>query len=147
MKIYIASSWRNQIAVELMTGLIRKLGHEVISWIEYSYNEGYRKLESPPPFETWLQTQDADQAFEFCTRAATTSDLVIYLSCAGKEAATEVGMAWAKNIPILGLHAQGEDFGLMRKTMKWFSRYTDLTEYIKQQYPVKENELMINAVC
>ena len=31
MKIYIASSWKNQHAVQMMTALLRERGHEVVA--------------------------------------------------------------------------------------------------------------------
>lgn len=34
MKIYIASSWKNQHAVEMLTDRLREIGHEVISFVE-----------------------------------------------------------------------------------------------------------------
>ena len=34
MKIYIASSWKNQHAVEMMTDKLRENGHKVISFVE-----------------------------------------------------------------------------------------------------------------
>ncbi len=34
MKIYIASSWRNQHAVEMLTSMLRVRGHEVLSFVE-----------------------------------------------------------------------------------------------------------------
>lgn len=40
-------------------------------------------------------------------------------------------MAYAKGVPIIGLHAKGEDFGLMRKMVrKWYSNYKELLEDI-----------------
>jgi len=42
-------------------------------------------------------------------------------------------MAWSRGIPILGLYAKGEDFGLMRKMMdEWFERYTDILKAIEK---------------
>lgn len=68
------------------------------------------------------------------------SDLVIYISPSGKDAAAEVGMAYAKGVPIIGLYAKGENFGLMRKMMHdWCFRYTEVLimvehfDLIKQQ--------------
>lgn len=39
MNIYIASSWKNQHAVEMMTALLREKGHTVLSFIENNYGE------------------------------------------------------------------------------------------------------------
>jgi hypothetical protein len=39
MKIYIASSWKNQHAVEMLTALLRDRGHEVLSFVENNHGE------------------------------------------------------------------------------------------------------------
>ena len=129
MKIYIASSWKNQHGVEMLTALLREKGHEVISWIENNFGEleTIRELS----FEKWMKTEGAQRSFEFDTNGAATSDLVIYLSPSGQDACAEVGIAWAKNIPIFGLYAKGEGIGLMRKMMvEWFERFPDLLDAV-----------------
>ena len=132
MKIYIASSWKNKHTVEMLTTLLRGRNHEVLSFVE---NEG---LENVKRFEEWVNTPDADQCFEFDTNGATKSDLVIYISPSGKDAAAEVGAAWASGITILGLFAKGEDFGLMRKMIsQWFDSYTYMLQIIDR---FKEND-------
>lgn len=137
MKIYIASSWKNQHGVEMLTSLLRSKGHEVVSWIENNYGEGfaYSQIKS---FEAWVQTTEASKAFKFDTDGAIKSDLCIYYGPAGKDAAAEVGMAYASGTPILGLLAKGEDFGLMRKMMlRWFDRYEDLVTEVERMSGVK----------
>jgi hypothetical protein len=133
MRIYIASSWRNQHAIEMLTALLRDRGHEVISWVENNYGENHNHVTGKFDFETWVNSKESNQSFYFDTNGATRSDLVIYLSPSGKDAAAEVGAAWACNIPVLGLYSKGEDFGLMRKMIRrWFERYTDLLEYLEE---------------
>ena len=39
MKIYIASSWKNQHAVEMMTDMLRDKGHSVLSFVENNFGE------------------------------------------------------------------------------------------------------------
>ncbi|HDY89862.1 MAG TPA: hypothetical protein ENH82_17310 [bacterium] len=133
MKIYIASSWKNQHAVEMLTTLLKDKGHEVLSFVENNYGEGHNHIAKVPmPFEEWVTTEHAEQSFKYDTDGATKSDLVIYISPSGKDAAAECGMAWAKGIPIIGLIAKGEDFGLMRKMMHdWVSRYTEIIEMVE----------------
>ena len=126
MKNYIASSWKNVHAVEMLTNLLRLDKHEVLSFVENNYNEGHG-VEKPISFEKWIKTEQAISSFTYDTNGAMLSDLVIYISPSGKDAAAECGMAYARGVPILGLHAKGEDFGLMRKMMtEWYIRYTDL---------------------
>lgn len=134
MTIYIASSWKNQHAVEMLTVLLREKGHVVLSFVENNYGEGHA-AKKPMDFEKWVNTDEADNSFQYDTMGAANSDLVIYIAPSGKDAAAECGIAWAKSIPILGLYAKGEDFGLMRKMMDaWFDRYTDLLDAIDKYF-------------
>ena len=137
MKIYIASSWKNQHAVEMLTALLRKNGHTVISWIENNYGENPDAAKNTGKFnfEEWVLTENAQRCFDFDTTGASTCDLLIYVGPAGKDAAAECGIAWAKGIPVIGLYAKGEDFGLMRKMFsEWFTRYTDLVKHVESLF-------------
>lgn len=132
MTIYIASSWKNQHGVEMLTTMLREKGYEVISWIENNYEEGYASdLNKEFDFEKWMQTENSNLAFYFDTEGARNCDLLIYYGPAGKDAAAETAMAYASGVPIIGLYAKGEDFGLMRKMMKsWHGRYQDLLKEV-----------------
>lgn len=133
MKIYIASSWKNQHGVEMLTALLRGKGHEVISWVENNYGETHNHVTKKFSFEDWVNSDEANHSFTFDTTGATKSDLVIYYAPSGKDACAEMGAAWAAGIPILGLYAKGEDLGLMRKmAVAWFSRYTDLLNVLDE---------------
>jgi len=124
MNIYIASSWKNQHAVEMLTSLLRGLGHKVLSFIENNHGENH--LHPHIDFEEWCATPAAQSAFEYDTSGATGCDLVIYLGPSGTDAWAEVGAAWAAKKPIYGLFAKGEQSGLMRKMVTWFHNYDDL---------------------
>ncbi len=122
MKIYIASSWKNEHGVQMLTKLLRNKGHEVISWVENNYGENHNHVTKKFSFEEWVNSSEADQSFKFDTDGATKSDLVIYYAPSGKDACAEIGAAWGSGVPIIGLAAKGEDLGLMRKMMKvWVS--------------------------
>jgi len=130
MKIYIASSWKNQHGVEMLTAILREKGHEVISWIENGYSVGYY-AHSDISLQDWINSENGDECFNFDIIGATTCDLMIYYGPSGKDACIEVGAAWGSGIPIYGLYAKGEDLGLMRKCIsKWFGRYSLLLESI-----------------
>lgn len=131
MIIYIASSWKNQHGVEMLTALLREKGHTVISWIENNFGEmGAVKNIN---FEEWVKTEGAERSFDFDTNGAKNADLVIYYGPSGKDAAAELGIAYANAKPILGLYAKGEDFGLMRKMIvAWYDRYPELLKGVEQ---------------
>lgn len=126
MQIYIASSWKNQHAVEMLTEKLRSAGHEVLSFVENNHGEGH-SFEKPIDFEEWMQTSQADQSFEYDTRGAVGADLVIYIAPSGTDAWAEVGAAWASGRKIFGLWAKGEPAGLMRKMVSmWFLDFKSL---------------------
>ena len=133
MKVYIASSWRNQHAVEMLTELLREKGHEVISFVERAVNdEGRSGLKFD--FEKWINSQDGQDKFQYDTNGATQADIVIYISPSGMDAWAEVGAAWGCGKPVIfGLYAKGETVGLMRKMITaWFDRYQDLLKAIDE---------------
>jgi hypothetical protein len=131
LRIYIASSWKNQHAVEMLTTMLRAKGHGVVSWVENNYGEGHNHVTKNFDFETWVNTEASDQSFEFDTDGAKNCDLLIYVGPSGKDAAAECAMAWACGKPVIGLWAKGEDFGLMRKMFtEWYDRYPDLLEAV-----------------
>lgn len=137
MKIYIASSWRNQHGVEMLTQHLRDQGCEVVSWIENNYGEGMA-ASGHTNFEEWVKTENAVRAFDFDINGAMDCDLLIYYGPGGKDAAAECGMCYGqrlagKCIPMVALFAKGEDFGLMRMMFEhWFERYPDLLTYVSQ---------------
>ena len=136
MKIYIASSWKNQHAVEMLTRLLKEREYEVLSFVENSYSEGYASGDEPLDFEKWMQTERANKSFDYDSQGAMTCNLLIYISPSGKDAAAECGMCYGqrfsgKTIPMYALYAKGEDFGLMRKMFdRWFDNYLDLLIHI-----------------
>ena len=128
MKIYIASSWKNQHAVEMLTGLLRERGHEVVSFIENRGKEEHGVHGGKLDFDVWVWSAEGDEKFRFDTDGATKSDLVVYIGPSGTDAWAEVGAAWASGVDVLGLWAKGEPAGLMRRMVEWFPDYVSLLE-------------------
>lgn len=129
MRVYIASSWRNEHGVTLLTAALRAQGHEVVSWIENNYGEHHNHVTKKMDFEAWVNSPESNQSFEFDTRGASSCDLFIYYAPAGKDAAAECGIAYNSPVPkaMWGLYAKGEDFGLMRKMFsRWFRTVDEL---------------------
>lgn len=125
MKIYIASSWKNQHAVEMMTDILRLRGHTVISFVEKAIcDEGRSEIQFD--VDEWIASEDGRQKFHYDLDGATRSDLVIYVGPSGTDAWAEVGAAYQADVPIYGLWAKGEAAGLMRRMVFWFKDYREL---------------------
>lgn len=126
MKIYIASSWKNQHAVEMLTKLIRENGHDAISFIEKAVeDEGRSNLKFD--VEKWIKSEDGLNKFLYDIDGATKSDLVIYIGPSGCDAWAEVGAAYGSGIPIIGLSGKGEQIGLMRRMVfLWCNNYNQI---------------------
>lgn len=136
LRIYIASSWKNQHAVEMLTECLEGRGHEVVSFVRQAAETEGRVRFGKLDIEEWLASKDAERKFEFDTAGATGSDLVIYIGPSGSYAWAEVGAAWASGVPVLGLWAKGEASGLMRRMMtSWHKDYRDLLEAVRQWDP------------
>lgn len=132
MKIYIASSWKNQHGVEMLTALLREKGHEVISWVENNYGENHNHVTKKFSFDEWLNSEESDASFEFDTNGCKECDLMIFYTYAGCDAHAELGVAWAHNKIILGFYQKGAELGLMSKMIRdWVSRYTDVLDYVE----------------
>lgn len=137
MKIYIASSWKNQHAVEMLTEQLRSNGHEVLSFVENNHGENpnsstaERAYIKPVPFDEWCESESGTKSFDYDTTGATKSDCVIYIGPSGQDAWAEVGAAWASGITIFGLWAKGENVGLMRRMVHWCNDYRDLLHRIE----------------
>ena len=136
MEIYIASSWKNQHAVQMLTDVLRDRCHVVLSFIENNHGENpnsstnERKSDKPVPFDEWCNSSDGLRSFDYDTQSATTSDLVIYIGPSGTDAWAEVGAAYASRVPVIGLWAKGEQVGLMRRMVTWFEDYADLLTFV-----------------
>ena len=125
MNIYIASSWSNQHAVEMMTGLLEADGHKVKSFVRNAQEHGYGGL--TPDNDEWIKSSDGEHTFIFNTHGAMESDLVIYIGPSGCDSWAEVGVAWMAGVPVVGLWAKGERVGLMRRMMeRWYDDYQEV---------------------
>lgn len=129
MQIYIASSWRNQHAVEMLTTLLEERGHNVISFVRAAAEDEGRVNFGSFNLNEWIESKDGENKFKYDTGGATKSDLVIYIGPSDTDAWAEVGAAWASDVPIWGLWAKGEKAGLMRRMMLGWSK--DYQEVLK----------------
>ena len=132
MTIYIASSWKNQHAVEMMTDALRMRGHTVVSFVEARTEKEHGSSSGRFDFDEWVASQEAIDKFLYDTKGATTSDLVVYIGPSGTDAWAEVGAAWASGVEVLGLWAKGEPAGLMRHMVEWHTDYRALVKAIAE---------------
>jgi hypothetical protein len=146
MIVYIAASWKHQHAVVMLTALLRQRGHEVRSFVENNHgeqkgHEAYDERGKPIPFDEWVGSDRGWKSFLYDTRGAMESDIVVYIGPSGTDAWAEVGAAWAKGVVILGLHAKGEQSGLMRRMVEWHDDYEEVLARIDAETKArKESE-------
>lgn len=145
MRIYIASSWKNQHAVEMLTDYLRKEGHEVLSFVEKAVtDEGRSGLKFD--LDEWINSKDGLEKFHYDLVGATTSHLVIYIGPSGTDAWAEVGAAWNAGMLIFGLRAKGEQVGLMRRMVRyWFDNFRELMDALKPNSAIFCQEFSRNS--
>lgn len=122
LKIYIASSFRNLHAVDMLADRLIDMGHSILDWTAFA-----------PPLPPDMRPEERRAAldsdargsiFEFCSTACAGADLVIYLGGSGQDTACEVGIAFNAGVPVLGLRGPMEAPGLMlaRAVTEWHER-------------------------
>jgi hypothetical protein len=131
MRIYIASSWRNQHAVEMLAERLTCDGHDVVSFIAEARRTEGNNVVAALDREEWIMSPEGERRFRYDLDGACRSDVVIYLGPSGADAWAEVGAAYACGVPILGLWAKGESAGLMRRMVsRWFTDYRELLNHL-----------------
>jgi len=127
MQIYICSSWKNQHAVEMLTDILEKGGHTVISFIRKAAQDEGRANFGSFSLDEWIASKAGLDKFNYDVTGATQSDLVVYIGPSGMDAGCEIGAAYQAGVPIYGLWAKGEQIGLMRHMVsKWFKDYREI---------------------
>ena len=130
MRIYIAASWKHQHAVEMLTERLEQAGHEVLSWLREGRPE--EAFLSQRELAHFIHSDEGLRVFRFCAESATGADLLVYLGPSGCDAWAEVGAAYGRGVPILGLLAKSEDVGLMRHMVQmWHSSVEELMESVR----------------
>lgn len=126
MNIYIASSFRNLHAVQLLTAMLEDSGHTVFDWTRLA--PPLAGSLTPEQRRAALDADEYGDIFAFCTQACASVDLVIYLGAAGQDSACEVGIAYAAGVPVYGLAGPLETPGtiLSRAVSRWCDGATGL---------------------
>lgn len=111
LKVYIAASFKHRHAVRLLARELERFGCLILDWTAKAV---------PPPGLTsaqrriWMDTdQQGGLVYEFCFRASSSADLVIYFGESGQDAGVEVGIAAGSGVPVLGIRGPLESPGLM----------------------------------
>jgi hypothetical protein len=130
MRIYIAASWKHQHAVEMLTERLEQDGHEILSWLREGRPE--EAFLSQRELTYFINSEAGRRVFHFCASSATGADLLLYLGPSGCDAWAEVGAAYGRGIPILGLLAKSEEVGLMRHMVRsWHKSVGELLEAVR----------------
>ncbi|MCK4763088.1 MAG: hypothetical protein KAW12_12910 [Candidatus Aminicenantes bacterium] len=126
--IYIASSWKNQHAVEMMTDLLEAKGHKVLSFVREAVETvGRESLTfTGKGFDAWVESPGGQEKFIYDTCSARVANVVVYIGPSGADAWAEVGVAYGERVTILGLWSKGEAIGLNRRMVQWFRDYREL---------------------
>lgn len=98
MKIYVASSWRNQYQQEVVE-LLRKLGHEVYDFMNPPAKTGFQWSEIDPNWKIWtpkqwrklLENPIAEEGFNSVFNAMKWADVCVMVLPCGRSANTEAG--------------------------------------------------------
>lgn len=126
LSIYIASSFRNLHAVDMLMHRLRESGHLVLDWTKLSapLPSGLQPAER----RALLDSDARGRIFDFCAQACAGADLVIYLGPSGQDAACEAGMAFNAGVLVYGLPGPLEAPGLIlsRAVSRWFEDVDEL---------------------
>ncbi len=132
MKIYIASSWSNRLAVELLTDKLESLGHAVFSFVRVADSKEQEIVGDAVLTDKWVESKDGFNKFLIDINEVTSCKLVIYISPSGTDAWAEIGAAYANGIPIIGFWSKKESSGLMRHMVRWVYSLDELLSQVER---------------
>ena len=113
MKFYIASSHDNLAQLLPLRDALLERGHIVYDWTNLlpRIPKGATKAQR----KRLLDEDKTGKTFSFCSEAAGSVDVVIYLGQSGQDTGVEIGIAFGSGVPVVGILAKGEQAGLMLK--------------------------------
>ncbi len=143
MQVYIASSFKNVHAVRLLGKYMRQLGYTILDWTEKAtppdgLNSSQRR--------EWMDTDHGGEVFNFCAKSCMEADFLIYLGTSGQDAGVELGIAYALNIPILGIKGPLESAGLMLHGVitAWVEHIDHAQKVLEEIMDYKKSKANIN---
>ncbi len=116
MKIYVASSWRNEFQPRVVARL-RNAGHEVYDFRNPSEGDhGFKWSDIDPNWQDWTMEQYraalghpiAQAGFEKDLNALEWAEACVYLLPCGRSASIEAGYIAGQNKPVIALLADAE---------------------------------------
>jgi len=127
LKIYLASSWRNQLAVELMTRKLEQMGHVGLSNGRTLWTLARTRNQMSGRFETNI----ARKAYHDVTSMISAADLIVYLGPGDADVWAEIGHAKALGKTIFGVWAANEQITISRWAVTaWVSSNCELIRHV-----------------
>lgn len=132
-KIYVASSWRNQIQ-PIVVNKLRDLGHDIYDFRNPNHNSaGFNWKEISPDFENWtvdefiknLFHKRTMEAFKNDFDAMKWADTFVLVQPCGRSAHLELGWACGKNKTTIMLLEENQRPDLMFKLCNYICKDFD----------------------
>lgn len=139
MKIYVASSWRNQHQ-QLVVEHLRRLGHEVYdfrapvpgdSGFHWSEIDGGWKSWTPEQYRAALQSPIAKRGYEYDITALRGCEAVVLVLPCGRSANWEFGYAMGQGKRGVVLQLEQQEPELMYREATIATSWGDLTEVFR----------------
>jgi hypothetical protein len=122
LRIYVASSWRNEERQQAVVQLLRRLGHDVYDFRHPAEGvPGFSWSDVSPQWESWTPEQQIEaltdpRALKGFARdyfGMIEADLLVLVLPCGRSAHLEAGWAAGRGIPTIVILAEGEEAELM----------------------------------
>lgn len=137
MKIYVASSWRNEKCSEVVK-ILRSIGHEVYDFKNPNGGRGFHWSDIDENWQQWtpeeyrnnLSHEIAEKGFENDFNAMKWADACVLVLPCGRSAHTEAGWFSGNGKDVYVLLEEKQEPELMYKLYDgWFVNIEELTEY------------------
>ena len=146
-KIYVASSWRNNLQNEVVKRL-REAGHEVYDFKNPPHNSGFAWSSIDPDWLNWtskefiaaLETETAQKGFNSDFTGMTQSDVCILVLPCGRSAHSEAGFMAGQGKTVIVLTNDEQEPELMYKL---YSQVTDSLDEVVDILTIPEGKSVL----
>ena len=154
MKIYVASSWRNDIQ-PLVVETLRAEGHEVYDFKNPPSGTGFSWAQVDPNWENWTNEEYLQALEHPIAKAGYQSDFdamcwadacVLVLPC-GRSAHTEAGWMQGKGKPTIVFLAPDEPELMYKIYEGCYTNITDVLEHLKRLDKAAKDSLAPVSAC